>query len=782
MRMIWILEALRALANRLLPGTRRSRSPSCLAVTTPFSEFSQAATDSEHPKAGSIPNGDLDQDECSSEEQPHGGLVDGDKGTAQSNSSAPESRSNRAPPEQESPSSIADSSDQPSPNLTEDDSEHPVSTASLVDDDQGRCPPEIDGHPKEDGAEDLRDGNAHPGKPPKSNCKPRDIGGMRDRERSMPKPEQRSQCQAARPELICRRGPASTTWEIVVTADEEYQFAAVQLEGEQLGHGVQECRVPAFTGRLTVLCQDGQRHTFPLFGDDPLIFKLRRNWSGEGRRIRRITSGHFIVIAPASWERKGRAPVEPDGCSDTAFRAHYFHREANATNGGLEGFHEWSDLPVASGIELDGRRVFDDSDEGDLFVGNAPSLRSSPKIVWARVGEETERGWGQDFLPHAQSISDVLDGRQGRFFLRVYDSEVRLLDSTAFRYLRNLQRIRVNGTDYSRDSVVVPTSSGHSATEVRFVGADGSTIVPILQTGVSQAAAPSGALVVPPNPDADRISCTLAAGAYGVDIVLDLSRIWWRLEDGRPESVEWQDTPIVMTRQEFRKHAYSNVAIALLSRRFGSVRAGFDDELTQPYRRVIKDDRIAIPLAHFVDHAQIDRRRNEDAHFNVAWAGEIVPLIVISADPMPEILSFTAEPAVIFVGEEALLEWTTRSAGDARVSIDPDVGVVDSDGTLAVRPSRTTKYTLVLAVSDTDGISSTVAVTVEQLPIWGRWPAVCVKSTGGRWRRGKGFGFRELQDAGVTVEEAAELSIPIDRRRRTSHRANVERVRSMVDG
>ena len=236
-----------------------------------------------------------------------------------------------------------------------------------------------------------------------------------------------------------------------------------------------------------------------------------------------------------------------------------------------------------------------------------------------------------------------------------------------------------------------------------------------------------------------------------------------------------------MTREEFRRHARSDATISLLSKRQASVRVGFGDELDQPYRRRIEDDRIAVPLVHFVDHAQIDRRLNDDACFNVEWAREIVPLIVISADPMPEILSFAAEPATVIAGEETVLEWMTRNAGDARVTLIPDAGVLEPVGTCAVHPAETTKYTLILAIFGAEEISRTFTVTVVSPPTPGEQPAPRVMSTTSGWRTGKGFSSGELEDAGLTVKEAVDRSIPIDRRRRTSHWANVETIRRMLD-
>ena len=532
---------------------------------------------------------------------------------------------------------------------------------------------------------------------------------------------------------------------------------------------------------MVVFSRDGQEHAVPLFEAEPLVFKLRKNWTGEGRRIARITTGHFIVIVPDTWQRTGRAPVEPDSCADPAFRAHYFHRDGTSSAVRVDGFREWRSSADATGIELTGRHIWDDSDDEPLFVGDAPTLEGSPEIEWARVGEETEHGWGQNFRPDRQSLPEVLDGREGRFYLRVYDPEVCLLDSVAFRYVRELTRIEVDGAEYAQRTVLVPTKTGYPRTEVRFIGTDGSTYTPVLPAQAHQTIAPSGAIVVAPRPDADRVWCRFGSGAGAVNIVLDLPRIWWRLEEGRPGSGEWRDTPLVMTREEFKKYAYADATLSLLSKREASVRAGFDDEPNQRYSRAIEADRIAIPLADFVDHAQIDQRLNADAHFQVEWAAEIVSLIVISADPVPEIVSFTAEPATILAGDEATLEWTTRDAGDARAAIEPDAGVVESEGIHTVSPTETTLYTLTLAISDADDIRKTVTVTVNSLPPPVGQPVARVMSPAGGWRRGKGFSTGELRDAGLTVRDAVDRSISFDRRRRTTHRVNVEAIRSMLD-
>lgn len=605
----------------------------------------------------------------------------------------------------------------------------------------------------------------------KAKREPRPISGRRGPKRGGRGPRQPP---LSRPELVCRKGSASPTWEVVLSADEGCKVTEVRLGDEFFDFGGRRCRVPSLRGRLAVSCRDGRKHDVPLFEGDPLVFKMRRNWAGEGRRVSRLTSGHFIVLAPAEWHRTGRVSVEPDGFADPEFRVHYFHRDSGGSGESVGGFREWDGSFAADVLELTGRRVHDDSEEGTLFVGDPPALKVPPNVAWARVGEEAKNGWGENFQPASRSLPEVLGGRGGRFFFRVYDSQVDLLGSEAFRYLPDLARIDVDGKEYAPDTVLVPAPTGYSRTEVRLVGADGATLSPTLPSGALQTVEPSGAIGVPPHPDADRVSCGTGPDVRGADIVLDLPRIWWRLEDGRSDPGAWRDTPLGMTREEFRKLARSNASLFLLSRRFESVGAGFDDEPGLPYRRTRDSDRIEIPLAHFANHRQIGERLREDARLAVDLDGRKLPIVTVADDPVPEIVSFAADPPAILAGQEAVLEWTIRNADDARVTLDPNAGVVESrENRRVVRPAETTRYTLVLSVPGND-VSATVMIAVASPPGPGGRPVVRVRSPRGGWRSGKGFSFGELRAAGLTDREAAHRSIPVDRRRRTVHPANVE--------
>ena len=591
-----------------------------------------------------------------------------------------------------------------------------------------------------------------------------------------------------------------------------------------------ECRLSSFSGWLTIVFENDEQDEFALFDDKPLIFKLRNNWTGDGRKVGGITNGHFVVIAPNKWERTGRVPVEMQGCTDTSFMAHYFFRNGSESAEGIGGFRECEVASITSGFELTGRCVFDDSENGELFVGAVPNLKSLPDIAWVRVGEEEENGWkGENFKPDEQTLAEALNGRQGHFFIRVYDAEAKLLDSGEFRYLRNLKEIRVNGEPYTEHTILVPFSTGHPPTKVRFTGVDGATVRPILPLELAHAEAQEGDLIVKPhlseddiscglesNTDRvdivlnlpriwwrmeparsksgegdlivkphlseDDISCGLESNTDRVDIVLNLPRIWWRMEPARSKSGEWRDTPLAMTRQAFREHAYANATMLLrLPRRIKSVRVGFDNELERVYHRERRENDSPIPLADFLDYSQIDRRLNEDASFNVECGGAVLTLIRISADPAPTIISFTNEPETVGAGEQATLRWKTRNAEADGVVIDPEIGAVESSGSLEVALFKTRTYTLRLTASGTDDVTKTVTLTVRPPPQAGEKPIAHVRRAGGGWKHGKGFSYGEIRAAGLTVADATRRSMPIDKRRRSTHPANIETIGRSID-
>ncbi len=513
------------------------------------------------------------------------------------------------------------------------------------------------------------------------------------------------------PELMCRKN--GVQWEVFLSATDECQISEVRHGEDSLEPKDGEYYLRFFTGCLSITHGDGrQDFQLPLADDgSPLIFKLRADWEGPGRHIKRLTHGHFIVIAPHDWDRQGHVPVEPEDCTDSGFCAHYFHRMKD--DAGEKGFKQ---CPIAlSGVlvNLQGHRIFDDSDEGPLFGGNAPpTLDDAPGVVWARVGEEGDGGWrGKNFRPDEQGLAKVLDGRQGRFFVRVYDEKATLLDSDEFRYFQSLEAIHVNNEPYKKESVLPPSPAGHHPTKIRFVGADAGVTI---KHPTPHATADGDCVVVHPVADADVVSCALESH---VSIKLHLPRIWWRADwmaKSTNDADQWCDTPLKVTRQQFAKYADSGGTLHVrLPRWFKGAPVGFDDEPGSLYKAETMENgysSLRVRLEDFCLHRQIDQRLNDDAFLCVEVDGAKLRLVRVLQDPMPKI-----------------------------AQVEPD------------RKCR----------------SAT--------------PIASVKRCHGAIRPGRGFSHGELRGASMTMLEAKRLSVPLDKRRRTTHIVNTAVLEGLLD-
>ena len=334
--------------------------------------------------------------------------------------------------------------------------------------------------------------------------RPRNIRGRRG-SRQTESHGRKTSSSVRRPELRCRKQSGREQWEIVLFAPAECNITEVR-QGDTSLHAVEDTYcLQEFTGNVTV--GDGSQYSdVALFIDTaPLIFKLPDRWYGEGHRVYGITRGHFIVVAPKEWTRIGHIPVEASSCADANFLAHYFYIGKDIS-GEIGGFKEYGDLTKTK-FSLSGQRIIDDSAQGDIFVGAPPMLESDQGVTWARIGEEVEDGWcGENFRPSDKSLRNVLAGRQGRFFLRVYD-EHQLVDSGEFRYLEDLREILVNDKPYVKDTLITPSSNGYSPATVAFIASDGSKIYPTLQNHNSHAEIESDGIVkVASRADADEVS------------------------------------------------------------------------------------------------------------------------------------------------------------------------------------------------------------------------------------------------------------------------------------
>jgi large subunit ribosomal protein L13e len=56
-----------------------------------------------------------------------------------------------------------------------------------------------------------------------------------------------------------------------------------------------------------------------------------------------------------------------------------------------------------------------------------------------------------------------------------------------------------------------------------------------------------------------------------------------------------------------------------------------------------------------------------------------------------------------------------------------------------------------------------------------------IKKSDGRQRSGKGFSFEEIKKAGLGQSEARKMKIPVDKRRKTAHDANVVELKTFKE-
>ena len=731
------------------------------------------------PEQPGKPASEPDRDTSEAPVDPLGGAGDSDSepagpGKPSSVGGSGEGKEEQTVPQDETVGSSSKSSGTPDPDGTRgtvEDHESPMGTAET----------QTHVEPREGSNDESSRGTGHESEQTRTRP-PREISSRRTtREPKASKPR-----YTPRPELICRSRGAQ--WELVLSAPDGCQIEKVQHGTVSLAYG--GAGIQSFAGHLSVVYSGGQPLKLLLFEDKPLVFKLGTDWSGIGRQVRRVTHGHFIVIAPNDWKRTGHVPVEPDGCTDGAFLAHYFARSKGGSDD-VGGFAE-QELPL-DGIaaELEGDVIFDDSREGPLFGGEtAPSLKNSPGVVWVRVGEEREEGWlGKNFGPE-RTLADVLEERQGRFFVRIYDNRTKLLDSSEFRYLRGLSQIQVNDEPYTGRRLIAPVSTGHLPARVRFVG----TTMLSPDVTSDHSSVKEGHILVDPHPDADELRCTLRAGGGAVDVRLNLPRIWWRLEPigchGGPSS-DWSARAHELNRREFVDCAERGAIIRMrLPRWIEHCRVGFDDEADTQYRTDSGTSRsdpwsyLEVLLSDFIYHSQITGRLKEEVAFNIECDDTKLTPIRISRDPSPKIVSFACEPSAVEVGGSSTLIWETEDAEEAQVTIQPDVGDVASSGTETVKPTRSTTYTLKITATGLDEVAETVDLAVRSAvlpPPAGEMVVAGVQGGHGGLRSGKGFSDGEISAAGLTTRHLSHRWLRIDKRRRTIHPANVTRIRRVTD-
>ena len=440
----------------------------------------------------------------------------------------------------------------------------------------------------------------------------------------------REQRECAPPELRIR--DAGGRWEILLSVDPKAGQSEVLQGGDRLPlarDGV--WRVRDFRREIEVNTEDAGMARIPLYtGREPLIFRLA-GAGGEGIQRRRMTDiGRYVVIAQkGELHRVGTVFREPEPCDDHRFHAHFFNSSAGKAAETVAGFPEWNNGATTGSASMAGRSLLDSSEDGELFVGKAPTMVSTDGIEWARIGEERDGGWkGQNFLVAEETPGDVLNGACGRFFLRTYRTgQTHLADSRSFRYWPDLERIEVNGQDFDPERILTPYRTGHRKATVRLVGRAGNSLTPDSVHPPRASVSREGTISVPPRATDDELRIGLRRDRWRMEVVVALPRVWWRLPGSRND---WTDTPISFSRQGFRRVENQRLEIRVPDS-ISSVgaRLGKGDHQFFPATRTSASAhrRCDIPLANFADHSALRDNCAKSATILISVAGREVEVI-----------------------------------------------------------------------------------------------------------------------------------------------------------
>ena len=323
-----------------------------------------------------------------------------------------------------------------------------------------------------------------------------------------------------------------------------------------------------------------------------VVFKMRKDWKGEGQKVKTLSSGDYVVFAHESCGKRinkdNKEPRnEPEQCRYPDFTVHFFSISKNNEKDGFKN----CPLPYSSAkrFSLKGKSIPDDSDLGELFGDDAPQLDDDEKwreISWIVVGRENGgKVLAKKFLPELlpkekeKILAEVLGERGGWFFVRIYDANVELLHSFPFRRAKGLKNIFVNDQPLGRVTPIVPTKNGHTKTIVQFEGdlpvrpADDSDGI---FNGICKVTEKENTFAVCRERDNDWTKWVLGSGEDCVEAEILLPRIWWKFIDEKGEEGAWQDTPIKINREKFRGAKNEKIRIRF-SFRVPEIAVGFDD-------------------------------------------------------------------------------------------------------------------------------------------------------------------------------------------------------------
>ena len=376
-------------------------------------------------------------------------------------------------------------------------------------------------------------------------------------------------------------------------------------------------------------CEDNLK--IELDQENYLVFKLSGQNLNQGRLVKSVSSGLYLVIVADDWKRyeveSGPPPIEPESVFLDGFLAHFFNIQRDTDTQiafvPCEGVptlvKQVKQKPLC--FELIGEKLEDASEGIGPLFSKPPKIHATDLQAWKEIktivlGEEgSGRGrWRVQFSPDPDRVdqdlhSDILSKRGGWYFLRFYDRNDELVESLDFRFLSGLNQIKMPELSF------FPPSGGYEPVCVELIHDSDISIHPVESMPDIQIGYESGKTIlkIPPDPGYDTTRWQAGyKGGPQIEMTILVERVWLALgeEDGEPS--QWEVRPLVLSRDDFT--ATSTRAIWLRfpkTRWVDKISVGFQDAKARSYPVRVMERTLALPLREFADTEEVADRARE---------------------------------------------------------------------------------------------------------------------------------------------------------------------------
>lgn len=447
-----------------------------------------------------------------------------------------------------------------------------------------------------------------------------------------------------RPEIVCwKRG---REWVVGVEIPDDISQSSIsvlQADDSLSEDGSRAACRPLVTlntaAKVQVVVSSHNRAINVPLGDGVwLLFKLSGRGLEQGRMVKHVSSGSYLVIVPKTWQRDeqkaGSPPTTPEPVFLEGYLAHFFELTESASSRIAFRNQLGQSIVIDSGgprFHLVGPKIHDESGRmGPLFGGSPPRLgimnghwSDVQTIVVGQEGSGRQR-WRQSFEPKADRTPqelphEVLERKAGWYFLRFYDSTDTLIDSMDFRFVAGLKEISIPTAS------PVPSPDGHVAQTVE-VHHDASYNV--MQPGQEcpglkmEQGTNKTIVTIPPTAECDRTRWYIhPANSHGkeVEFTILIERLWWALSSDDKEPSQWEDRPVRLSPEHFAAKSDRAIWLRFPKPRWVSVvAAGFRRDGSRSFPVKVTDRAGPIPLREFAGVQELDDGAAE--HKFKVWA------------------------------------------------------------------------------------------------------------------------------------------------------------------